>query len=174
MSEDDVVVAVYRDHSSVEDAVRQLQKSGYDIRKLSIVGNDYCIEERVAGFYSTSDRVKHWGICGVIGGGTLGLLFGVVPIVVPDLGPRSNSRTGGLDQRRSRRRHSYWRNVRRGRGHIQHAVAKGRCPQIRAGDRERRRVPAGSSWHGRRSSRGARHPLGSAPHRAGGCIRVYV
>lgn len=87
MSDDDIVVAVYRDHSSAEDAVKQLQKSGYDIRKLSIVVKDYRIEERVTGFYSTSDRVKHWGICGVIWGGTLGLLFGVALIVFPDLGP---------------------------------------------------------------------------------------
>jgi hypothetical protein len=87
MSDDDIVVAVYRDHASAEDAVKQLQKSGYDIRQLSIVVKDYRIEERVVGFYSTSDRVKHWGVCGVLWGGTLGLLFGVALIVFPDLGP---------------------------------------------------------------------------------------
>ena len=49
MSEKNSVVAIFESHSQAEDAVRELQKDGFDMKKLSIVGKDYHTEEHVVG-----------------------------------------------------------------------------------------------------------------------------
>lgn len=87
MPENDVVVAVFGAHEAAEDAVKQLHKSDYDIRRLSIVVKDYRVEEHVAGFYNAGDRMKNWGVCGALWGGTLGLLFGTALSVTSSIGP---------------------------------------------------------------------------------------
>jgi hypothetical protein len=69
MPDNNVVVAVYNSHTEAEGAVKDLQKSGFDLRKLSIVARDYQTEEHVVGFYTTGDRVKHWGKLGAFWGG---------------------------------------------------------------------------------------------------------
>ena len=35
------VVALYHTHKEAEEAIRELQQSGFDMQKLSIVGKDY-------------------------------------------------------------------------------------------------------------------------------------
>jgi uncharacterized membrane protein len=86
-SEKSAVVAIYGTHNEAEDAVRQLQKSGVDMRRLSIVGKDYQKEEEVTGYYTTGDRVKSWGKTGAFWGGIWGLLFGSAFFFVPGIGP---------------------------------------------------------------------------------------
>jgi len=44
------VVAVYDSHAAAEAAVRELAKSGFDMKKLSIIGKDYSTEEGSSGF----------------------------------------------------------------------------------------------------------------------------
>jgi hypothetical protein len=41
MSQSNSVVAVYPSHTAAEAAIKELQKSGFDLKKLSIVGRDY-------------------------------------------------------------------------------------------------------------------------------------
>jgi len=53
-----------------------MQQSGFDLRKLSIVGRDYQSAENVIGFYNMGDRAMYWGKQGVFWGGLWGLLFG--------------------------------------------------------------------------------------------------
>jgi uncharacterized membrane protein len=81
------VVAIYDTHSQAEEAVRNLQKSGFDMKKLSIVGKDYHSEEHVTGYYNTGDRMKYWGKVGAVWGGIWGLLFGAAFFAVPGIGP---------------------------------------------------------------------------------------
>ena len=57
MSEKNAVVAVYNTHVEAEGAVKELQKSGFDMKKLSIVGKDYHTEEHVTGYYNAGDRM---------------------------------------------------------------------------------------------------------------------
>ena len=40
MSNTNSVVAVFESHDQAEDAIRELQKDGFDMKKLSIVGKD--------------------------------------------------------------------------------------------------------------------------------------
>lgn len=40
MSEQNTVIAIYETHAGAEDAVKELQRTGTDMRALSIVGKD--------------------------------------------------------------------------------------------------------------------------------------
>jgi uncharacterized membrane protein len=86
-AEKSAVVAVYDTHVDAEKAVRELQKSGFDMRKLSIVGKDYQKEEEVVGYYNTGDRMKAWGKTGAFWGGVWGLMFGSAFFLIPGIGP---------------------------------------------------------------------------------------
>ncbi len=80
-------VAVYESHRAAEDAIRMLAKSGFDMKKLSIVGRDYSTEEGVVGYYNNGNRMMAWGKTGAFWGGLWGLLFGSALFVVPGIGP---------------------------------------------------------------------------------------
>jgi len=87
MSKEDVAVAIYNTHTEAEEAVKTLQKGGFDMKKLSIVGKDYHTEQHVVGYYNTGDRMKAWGKIGAFWGGIWGLLFGAAFFVIPGIGP---------------------------------------------------------------------------------------
>jgi uncharacterized membrane protein len=87
MSETNSVVAIYKTHSEAEEAVKQLQKAGFDMKKMSIVGKEYHTDEHVVGYYNTGDRMKYWGKMGAFWGGIWGMLFGAAFFVIPGIGP---------------------------------------------------------------------------------------
>ena len=86
-SEMNAVVAAYNTHVEAETAVAELHKSGFDMKKLSIVGKDYHTDEHVIGYYNTGDRMKYWGKTGAFWGGIWGMLFGAAFFAIPGLGP---------------------------------------------------------------------------------------
>ena len=81
------VVWVHSSHTDAEAAIKQLQRGGFDMSKLSIVGRDYQTEEHVVGYYNTGDRMKVWGKFGAFWGGFWGLLTGSALFVIPGIGP---------------------------------------------------------------------------------------
>jgi hypothetical protein len=81
------VVAVFESHDQAEAAIQELQKDGFDMKKLSIIGKDYHTEEHVVGYYTTCDRMSYWGKLGAFWGGFWGLLFGSAFFWVPGIGP---------------------------------------------------------------------------------------
>lgn len=87
MSEKNSAVAIFNNHTEAEDAVKELQKAGFDMKKLSIVGKDYHSDEHVVGYYNTGDRVKYWGKLGAFWGGLWGFLFGSAFFFIPGIGP---------------------------------------------------------------------------------------
>ncbi len=80
------VVAVYKTHPEAEAAVQAFKTSGFDMKKLSIVGKDYHTEEHVIGFYNIGDRMKLWGNRGALWGTFMGLLFGSALFLIPGFG----------------------------------------------------------------------------------------
>jgi uncharacterized membrane protein len=86
MSNKNSVVAIFDSHDRAEDAIRELQKSGFDMKKLSIIGKDYHTEENVVGYYTTGDRMKYWGKTGAFWGAFWGLLFGSAFFWLPGVG----------------------------------------------------------------------------------------
>jgi hypothetical protein len=87
MSAQNSVVAVYRTHVEADEAVKQLQKGGIDMKTLSIVGKGYHTDENAVGYYNTGDRMMYWGKLGAFWGGFWGLLFGSAFFMIPGLGP---------------------------------------------------------------------------------------
>ena len=65
---------------------KELQKSGIDMKKLSILGKEYHAEENVVGYYNAGDRMKFWGKLGAFWGGLWGLLFGSALFFIPGIG----------------------------------------------------------------------------------------
>ena len=87
ISDPKAVVAVYNTHPDAEAAVKELQRGGFNMKKLSIVGKDYHTDEQVVGYYNAGDRMKYWGKLGALWGGFWGLLFGAAFFWVPGVGP---------------------------------------------------------------------------------------
>ncbi len=69
MFKENSVVAIYQTHSGAEEAVKELQRGGVDMHKLSIVGKGYHTDEQVVGYYNAGDRMKYWGKIGAFCGG---------------------------------------------------------------------------------------------------------
>jgi uncharacterized membrane protein len=81
------VVAIYDSHTGAEAALRDLQKAGMDMKRLSIIGKDFHTEEHALGFYTSGDRMKVWGVRGAFWGSLWGILFGSALFFIPVLGP---------------------------------------------------------------------------------------
>ena len=86
-------VAVFDRHEDAEKAIRELQRGGFDMKKLSIVGRDYHTEEHAVGFYNAGDRIKYWGKHGAFWGSIFGILFAPAFFFIPGIGPIL---TGGI------------------------------------------------------------------------------
>ena len=87
MNTNNSIVATYSSHTAAESAIKELQQSGFDMKKLSIVGRDYHTDEHVVGYYNVGDRMKAWGETGAFWGGMWGLLFGSAFFWIPGVGP---------------------------------------------------------------------------------------
>jgi hypothetical protein len=81
------VVAIFDHHTQAEAAVKSLQKAGFDMKDLSIVGKGYHTEENVVGYYNAGDRMLYWGELGAFWGGFWSLLFGSAFFMIPGIGP---------------------------------------------------------------------------------------
>ena len=103
MERKNAAVAICNTHVEAEQVIKELQKSGIDMKKLSIVGKGYHSEEDVAGYYNTGDRMKQWGKLGAFWGGLWGILFGSAFFFIPGIGPIAvggplvSSIVGGLE-----------------------------------------------------------------------------
>ena len=86
MTKTDIAVAVYDHHTQAETAVKALQRAGFDMKKISIIGRDYHTEEHVVGFLNAGDRAKVFGKFGAFWGGLMGVLFGSAMMFVPVVG----------------------------------------------------------------------------------------
>jgi len=87
MNRDNVIIAIYPAHTGAEGAIKELQRAGFEMKKLSIIGRDFHTDEHVVGYYNTGDRMKVWGRTGALWGGLWGLFFGSAFFWIPGLGP---------------------------------------------------------------------------------------
>lgn len=87
MAENNSMVAIYNTHTEAEEGIKTLQKAGFDMKRLSIIGKDYHSEDRVVGYYNAGDRMKAWGKMGAFWGGLWGYLFGAAVFLIPGIGP---------------------------------------------------------------------------------------
>jgi hypothetical protein len=86
MPTENTVISVFNTHAEAEEAVKALNKMGFDMTKLSIIGKGYQTEEHPVGFYTMGDRIKTWGSVGAVWGGVWGLLFAPAVFFIPGVG----------------------------------------------------------------------------------------
>ena len=77
---------IYNTHGEAEDAIALLNRSGFDVKKLSLVGKGYHTEEHPIGFYTVGDKIKSWGGSGAFWGGIWGLLLAPAAFFLPGVG----------------------------------------------------------------------------------------
>jgi len=81
------VIAVYPLHQGAEAAVKELHRSGFEMKMLSSIGRDYQTEDHVIGYFNVGDRMKAWGKTGAFWRGLWGMLFGSAFFRIPGKGP---------------------------------------------------------------------------------------
>jgi len=86
MSNPDSAFFVFDTHAAAEEGIRILGQSGFDMKKLSLVGKGYHSEEKPMGFYTTGDRIKAWGGAGAFWGSIWGMLLAPAVFVLPGIG----------------------------------------------------------------------------------------
>ena len=86
MESENSPVYVFDSHAQAHEAVQLLAKSGFDVKKLSVVGKGYHSEEHAVGFYTVGDRIKSWGGTGAFWGGIWGLLMAPAVFFLPGIG----------------------------------------------------------------------------------------
>ncbi len=80
-------VTVYSTHAQAEAAIIKLKDAGFEMKNLSIIGQDYYTDEQPVGYINTGDRMLFWGRYGAFWGSIWGLLFGSAMMIVPGVGP---------------------------------------------------------------------------------------
>jgi uncharacterized membrane protein len=101
------IVGHFPSHTEAENAVLGLEKAGFDMQKLSIIGKDYQTSEQVRGFLTWQDTAKagaagggYWGsfvggLFGILAGAGVLFLPGMAPIVIA--GPIAGVLAGWLE-----------------------------------------------------------------------------
>jgi hypothetical protein len=91
MSDKHEALSIFPSHVEAEAAVLELQKAGFDMQKISIIGKDYQTTEHVRGFLTWKDTAKvgagEAGYWGSFFGGLFGILTGVGLLFIPGVGP---------------------------------------------------------------------------------------
>lgn len=91
MSDKHAVIDTFRTHVEAEAAVVELQKAGFDVKKVSIIGQEYQTTEHVRGFLTWKDTAKTGagsaGYWGSFFGGFFGILTGAGALFIPGVGP---------------------------------------------------------------------------------------
>jgi hypothetical protein len=81
------VVGIVKSHAEAEEVIKELQRSGFPMKRLSVIGKGYHSEEHPTGFYTAGDRIRTWGGMGAFWGAIWGVLFGAAFFWIPGIGP---------------------------------------------------------------------------------------
>ena len=126
MSGKNAVVAVYATHDGAEEAVKELQRAGIDMRTLSIVGKNSHTDEHPMGYYNTGDRMKYWGKTGAFWGGFRGIAVRVGLLCHSGSRPSAGGGPCGcMDRGSFGRRRGSWRFERHRCGALRDGYSEG-------------------------------------------------
>lgn len=65
MNQNNMAVAIYGNYPEAEVAIKELLYSGFDMKKLLIVGRNHHSDEHLVGYYDADDHMKFWGQTGI-------------------------------------------------------------------------------------------------------------
>ena len=86
MNRPDIAVAEFSSHDQADRAVRALGRAGFDLARISLVGEGFHSEERVLGYASAGDTAARFGRVGLLLGAVSGVLVGATLTVMPLFG----------------------------------------------------------------------------------------
>jgi hypothetical protein len=86
MKAEDAPFYVFDTHADAKAVIQALLNSGFDVKKLSLVGKGYHSEQFPVGFYTVGDQIKAWGGIGAFWGGVWGFLLAPAVFFLPGLG----------------------------------------------------------------------------------------
>jgi hypothetical protein len=86
MKDLNATVGNFDTHNTAVKAVKELNKGGFPMKKVSIIGKELEKIEDVQGYYTWKDPAKTWVWIGAFWGSIFGLLVGVGFVVVPGIG----------------------------------------------------------------------------------------
>lgn len=79
-------IHVFDSRAEARAAIQRLEKSGFDIKKLSLVGKGLHGEQHPVGFYTAPDAIKTFGNADAFWGGIWALLLAPAMLFIPGLG----------------------------------------------------------------------------------------
>ena len=80
-------VAPYKSDAEAKSVLKELRHVGFNMNRVSIIGCDHLLAERVVGYHTAGERMNHWGGGETFWGGIWGPLFGCASVLIPDSGP---------------------------------------------------------------------------------------
>lgn len=86
MKQLNATVGVFDTHDTAAKTVKELNKGGFPMKKVSIIGKELEKVEDVQGYYTWKDPAKTGAGIGAFWGSIFGLLVGVGFVVVPGIG----------------------------------------------------------------------------------------
>lgn len=87
MAEHTVIVRVVKPHAEAVATIKELQRSGFNLDKLSIVGKDFHTKQQVIASQNAYGRIKDWQQLGAFWGNLWGLLLRSGFFFIPSIGP---------------------------------------------------------------------------------------
>jgi hypothetical protein len=86
VSKDAIWIAVCESHE-IEQAVEELERASFEMKRLSVVGRDYHAVEHAGGYYEAGGRMHYLGQLGAFWNSIWELLSGAAFFAVPEIGP---------------------------------------------------------------------------------------
>lgn len=86
MKELNATVGVFETHDTAAEAVKELNKGGFPMKKVSIIGKELEKVEDMQGYYTWKDPAKTGAGIGAFWGSIFGILVGVGFVVIPGIG----------------------------------------------------------------------------------------
>ncbi len=80
------IVAVFETLQDVHSVMWKLEKTGFEMKNLSVVARDFKSKENVIGFHTKLEETKRWGKAGALWGGLWGAVFGTALLFIPGIG----------------------------------------------------------------------------------------
>lgn len=86
MKELNATVGIFETHDTAAKAVKELNKGGFPMKKVSIIGKELEKVEDMQGYYTWKDPAKTGAGIGAFWGSVFGILVGIGFVVLPGMG----------------------------------------------------------------------------------------
>lgn len=87
MLQENAMVAIYTNPAQAQNAVKELERSGFDLKQLSVIGKAYREQREMVAYYKQGDQMKCWGEQSSFWNRLCYMIHGWALLSMPDTGP---------------------------------------------------------------------------------------